>query len=450
MLPFNPQDLELITASLKKRKGQLLIIFGPRRAGKVELIQQCVDKNTIYFKADQQESPLQIAAFKVELNRSIPSLTWSNENDWLSIFSSISAHGKEKFTLIIDEFPNLLKNDSELLHVLEQIIDAGHLKNINIILCGSSLQAMRQLSEPLSPLYKCIDLSLEIKEQGLGALKDYLDLDASSALEEYGIWGGMPDYWKMRKQQDSFAVAVKNLILDPLGMLHEEAERLFLDEMRSSVQTYSIMSLLATENYRLSQIAVKLGKPPTQLTRILSNLIDLGYIRREIPFGESALNSKRSLYKIDNPFLHFYFGFVVPNRSRLGLGMIDKVWSDISFRLPMYTALNWEDLSRKAISQLEIGGKPWAAASRWWGKGIDGKSMEIGIVADSKDKKSILFGEAKWSRNLAIDEAIRALDQKISNFPATDNKEVVKVLFVREKPLKSHPGAILLSPEDLP
>jgi len=42
-------------------------------------------------------------------------------------------------------------------------------------------------------------------------------------------------------------------------------------------------------------------------------IIVLGIVRREIPFGELEKSTKRSIYKIIDPFFRFWFKVVVPN-----------------------------------------------------------------------------------------------------------------------------------------
>ncbi|WP_206367166.1 MarR family winged helix-turn-helix transcriptional regulator [Sphingobacterium sp. SGG-5] len=61
-------------------------------------------------------------------------------------------------------------------------------------------------------------------------------------------------------------------------------------------QKTSILSLIASGCHRLSEIASRLEKPATNLAAPLDKLIQLGYIKREIPFGENPRTSKKSLY----------------------------------------------------------------------------------------------------------------------------------------------------------
>ena len=56
------------------------------------------------------------------------------------------------------------------------------------------------------------------------------------------------------------------------------------------------------------------------MCRPLSRLVGMGLVRREVPFGESEKKSRRSLYKIDDPFTRLWFRVVAPNRATLAAG----------------------------------------------------------------------------------------------------------------------------------
>jgi hypothetical protein len=78
------------------------------------------------------------------------------------------------------------------------------------------------------------------------------------------------------------------------GVLHEELSRLLRDDMRTATQAQSFLSLIGVGCARLSEIAGRLGEPAGSLTRALANLVDLGYVRRELPWGESPRSTKRA------------------------------------------------------------------------------------------------------------------------------------------------------------
>ena len=78
-----------------------------------------------------------------------------------------------------------------------------------------------------------------------------------------------------------------------------------------------MLALVGRGCHRLLEIAARLEKPATSLGRPLQRLLELGLVRRELPFGSSLRDSKRTLYVIADPFLRFWFRFVDPERSRL-------------------------------------------------------------------------------------------------------------------------------------
>ena len=139
----------------------------------------------------------------------------------------------------------------------------------------------------------------------------------------YAVWGGVPRNWELAADYDSTGEAVAALILDRNGVLHGEPLRILLDDMRSPVQSNSLLALIGAGCHRLSEIGSRVGQPATNLSRPLigsrvgqpatnlsrplSRLIDLGYVRRELPFGESTRSTKRSLYRLDDPFLLFWY-----------------------------------------------------------------------------------------------------------------------------------------------
>ena len=126
------------------------------------------------------------------------------------------------------------------------------------------------------------------------------------------VWGGVPRYWELAADHPSHAEAVRALLVDPLGILHREPERLLLDEMTDTTRAASILVLIGQGCHRISEIAGRLGHPATSLARPLGRLVELGFAAREVPFGASERDSKRSLYRIADPFLRTWFRFVEP------------------------------------------------------------------------------------------------------------------------------------------
>src|SRR5262249_31207538 len=130
------------------------------------------------------------------------------------------------------------------------------------------------------------------------------------------VWGGIPRYWELVKVTGgSLFDVVNHLVFDPLGALHDEPNRLLLEE--SAISLRSILDVIGLGAHRLSEIAARIGQPATSFTRPIQRLLELDLIEREIPFGADEHNSKRTLYKIKDPFVRFWFTLVAPQRSFL-------------------------------------------------------------------------------------------------------------------------------------
>jgi uncharacterized protein len=444
------KEIKRISRALKQENAVLLTVYGRRRCGKSTLLKKALNESDIYFAADLREKSLQIEAFAKNIDRIINGFSKLKYPDWDALFINLKNSLNQKITICVDEFPYLIKNSPELPSILQNIVDNNINNKYNLILCGSSQQMMQNMTlNSLSPLYGRCDEILNIKPLLLGWYKEYFETNDIETIEGYSIWGGVPRYWELHKVHQSLAESIQHNLLDPDGILYKEPELLFNDEMRTSVLAYSILSLIGMGCHRLSEIAGRLEKPATQLNRPVNLLINLGYIRRETPFNTSEKSTKKSLYKISDPFMNFYFSFVVPNKSRLEFGLVKDVWKEINEKLDQYISEVWEELCRNAVPRIKINGRTFNPAQRWWGNGTDKKPMEIDIVAESVDKLYILFGEVKWTNKISVTKTMNDLKIKIEKAPFIKNQKVLPVLFLKQKPQEYPNNIVILTPADI-
>ena len=436
-----------LARALKADGGALAVVYGRRRCGKSTLIQHGVGGADVYYLADQKEPPLQIKDLAAEIDRIIPGFSSATYPTWDSLLRSLDNQLERRISLYLDEVPYLVQLSPELPSLLQKYLDLPGAKRLNIVLCGSSQTMMHGLVlDKSAPLYGRAVEILKIQPLKAGWIRQGLGLKGAGAVEAFSIWGGVPRYWELASQFDSLEEGIRELILDRNGVLHDEPMRLLMDDMRSAVQPYSLLSVIGQGCHRMSEIAGRLGKPATSLVRPISQLVDLGYVRRETPFGEDAKSTKRSLYKIDDPFLTFYFRFLQPNKSRLEVRAASGVMAQVRRQLPLHVSLIWEELVRTSVPTCLIGGRQWGAAHRWWGTGKDGARVELDAVAESQDGKAVLIGEAKWSA--ADISASKTRDRLLSlakNLPFVHGREVVPVLWAKQG--RESPGIHVQTPD---
>lgn len=83
------------------------------------------------------------------------------------------------------------------------------------------------------------------------------------------------------------------------GFLWAEAfqENLLKQEVREPALYNAIITAIATGASRLSEISTKVGEGTGVCSTYLKNLIGLGLVQKETPYGEK--NSRKSIYRID-------------------------------------------------------------------------------------------------------------------------------------------------------
>jgi hypothetical protein len=338
----------------------------------------------------------------------------------------------------------------ELPSVLQGFLEGAGATRVNIVLCGSSQRMMHGLVlDRAAPLYGRARETLKLRPLAAGWIREALDLDGAKAVEAYAVWGGVPRYWELAREYRSLDCAVEALVLDRNGVLHEEPMRLLLDDMRTAGQAHSLLALIAGGCHRLSEIAGRMEKPAGTLTRPLSNLIDLGYVRRECPFGENSKTTKRTVYKLNDPFLQFHFRFVQSHQSMLELGLTKVVAARVKAAFPMHASAVWESLARDSVPFIRPGGTQWGSAARWWGPDADGKPLEVDVVAESMDGNSVLVGEAKWTVPRAdFGRVIAGLRERAQRLPLVRGRRLVLALWVKEK-AQAPSDLIMLIPDDV-
>lgn len=438
-------ELSRLRKANERKDSTFIVVWGRRRVGKTRLLLEWLNKTPggLYWVADESTASIQRRYFALALEQYLPGFSQIEYPDWGVLFDRLAKEARAahwRGPLVIDEFPYLVATSPELPSILQRFIDHDA-KETNMIfaLCGSSQRLMQGLVlNANEPLYGRAQEIIKLKPINPFYLQSALNLkDVKKSVEAYSVWGGIPRYWELAASyNERIFESVEALVLDPQGILHEEPMRLLLEESPPAITLRPVLDAIGSGAHKLSEIAARLNLPSTALTRPLERLRDLGYVERETPFGTSEKDTKRSLYKIQDPFLRFWFSVVAPRRS--ALSQIGKkarlMW--LKETLPILWAQTWEDLCRTSISYLseKLNGVIFEPAKRFW----HGNGPEWDVVAESFDKKILLLGEAKWTEKIPstqfIEHTMNQLIAKGAPYPLSKYAKVYYVIFVPEKP----------------
>ncbi len=450
-------ELERINMALDRDDAQFVVIYGRRRIGKSTLIKHIVNarQKAIYFLSDTSVESVQRAAFSKAAASVIEGFDKVIYPDWEALFRSLNQQLSERIVVCLDEFPYLVKSCDVLPSVIQKLLNEKALK-FDLILCGSSQQLMHgYVLNKQSPLYGLANEIIRMQPIPARYMSDAMECDSVQAVEEYAVWGGVPRYWELRRDYPDMETAIRKVLLDPQGPLIEEPQRLLRDDMRDTIQASTLLTIIGNGANKLSEIATRAGKDGSTISEPLGKLRDLGYVTREIPFGESPKKSKKGLYHINDPLLRFHFQFIVPYRSVLELGRADTVMQVVLTQLPQFIGQCWELLCREYVSGNIIDGVAYNVASRWWGKIFpedekEGKMVELDVVAESIDRKHILIGECKWTHDEDADRLMEALEQKAKYLPFIKKGQKVHLaLFLKEHPVHGSKDIRTFLPSDV-
>jgi len=436
------EEMSRLMRLSEARKGGFVVVWGRRRIGKSELLKEwCRRVGGLYTVADRSAAVLQRQNFASALASVFAGFDGVVYPTWKSLFDALSREARQRRwrgPLVVDELPYWVESDATVASVLQNWIDAEkRAGGLLVAVAGSSQHMMQGLVlDADSPIYGRADEKIKLPPIGFSFLREALGLKSElDAVRSYAVWGGVPRYWVAAERFGGrLDEAVDDLVLNPLGVFHEEPTTVLQSEIPSAISLKPYLDVVGLGANRLSEIAARLGVPATTVGKPLARLVELGLVRRDVPYGEDEKSSKRSLYRIGDPLCRLWFRVVAPRRSvfESAPGAVRKaVWKAQS---PGIFAAAWEDLARASVAASErfspLAGKGdfWMPAGRWW----HGNEPELDVVSFNGSATKSLVGEAKWSEKPYSLKEVRRLAQALlaRPVPAHFPEVATRVLFL--------------------
>jgi len=414
---------------------EFLVLYGRRRVGKTALIRHFIKgKRAVYCMGVESSERQNLE----NLSRSI--LEFSNQIQMDGTFDSFQAaleymfrlSENKRIILAIDEYPYIARISKSLASTLQLLIDQykDHSK-LMLILCGSSMSYMEDhVLSYKAPLYGRRTAQLKLQPFSFKETIHYTEAfsNEDKALI-YGIVGGTPQYLLQIDPALSLRENIINIYLDPISPLFEEPVNLLKQEVREPGTYNAVITAIAKGASRLSEISGKSGTDANVCAVYLKNLISLGIVQREIPYGETI--SKKAIYSISDNMFRFWYRFVPDNASMITLGIGAQVYKRIEPFLSEYMGKVFEDICREYLWDLMREGRSpvdFTSLGRWWGNDpIRKKQAEIDIMGE-QDKDTALFAECKWT-NEKVDQSV--LDTLIDRSRLFSYKDPYYFLFAK-------------------
>ncbi len=411
-------QLEPVRLGGRTDQGTALLLRGRRRVGKSSLVTEFV-KNagvpSMYFQAARGATTTAELAHLAELIAAsdLPNADVAQDNQPATLTAALSLlatalPADTPSIVVIDEAPWLLESIPGGAGELQRVWDRQLArKPVLLILLGSDLAMMEELSKPNQPFHG------RATEMILNALNPHdvatmTGLDPVSAFDAYLITGGLPmivQEWTpgtTRSQflKRSFERSTSALVVSGLRILDSEF----------SADTYAreVLSAIGGRGERtFTGITHDLGGTisATTLNKSLGILSTKRVIAAESPLStRTALKDKR--WRVTDPGLAFWLTYVQPSLGAIDRGRPDIAIANINSGFEAWRGRAIEPIIRDALQRLLpdpqfpnanlVGG--------WWPRN---NNPEIDLVAANKlPAKTISFiGSIKWRNKGTISGA---------------------------------------------
>lgn len=418
------RELKALNNLYQSDKFEFVVLYGRRRVGKTALINAFIDKKkNIYFMGVESNAKQNLENF----SNSIFEYQTGIQAD--TSFSSFQAAlefvfrlaEKERIILALDEYPYVARASKSLASTLQMLIDKyKDTSKLMLILCGSSMSYMEDhVLAYKAPLYGRRTAQMKLLPFTFEETCRYLsNMSGEDLALMYGVVGGTPQYLLQVNDKQSVAENIKNIYLNPTSFLFEEPGNLLKQEVREPATYTAIIAAIAAGASRMSEISGKVGEDSSVCSLYIKNLISLGIVRKETPYGEKA--SRKTVYSIEDNMFRFWYRFVLENNSIIARGADELAYKRIEPHLSDYMGKVFEDICSQYLWKLLLSGQcpvEFTSLGRWWGNNPMTRSQtEIDIMGE-QDKNTALFGECKWTNEKVDLGVLETLVQRSKLFP---------------------------------
>jgi uncharacterized protein len=320
------------------RGGGLAVVYGRRRAGKTAMLNHWLLHRSrskpgpanqgAMSQAIEASRSLQLEATVLDLKEFLDLPV--APTTWTDFFSLLDRSGKSG-VIVLDEFPYLVASDPSLPSIVQRWIDHRRNKGLLLTLCGSSTQMMFDIAlRASSPLYGRAKAVLNVTAMGFSEFCSYADMapDRAESFALFSIVGGIPRYWELLATYRCATAlkAAEQLFFSSSAILEHEPKRVLSDEKIEGMSALSVLEAIGRGANRASEIAGRMGVSQTSLSKTLELLVSAAVIVRDTPFGTNPKDSKKSLYRIADPCMRFWFSVYSGYRTRWhALGREEKM-----------------------------------------------------------------------------------------------------------------------------
>lgn len=435
-------EIKELNDAFESKKAELIVVYGRRRVGKTYLITRFFQKKkcTYFQMTGIYKGPLriQLDRFSKEIGQTFYNgAPIQSPKNWMEAFELLKialevVPKNKKIVIFLDELPWLSTKKSGVISTIEYFWNRyfSNDNRIKFIACGSAASwIIKKIIKDRGGLHNRITRKIRLLPFNLHETSLYLNhlgyqCTQEQTLKLYMTMGGVPFYLNQIKNNLSVDHNIDDLFFNSEGILFDEFDELFKSLFDNSAQYKELVVLIGAAKEGLSRSMLneksKLTKNGGQLTNILTDLENVGFITSYIPFGHKKLGI---YFRISDEYFYFYLKWIDPVKNQLKQNNVKKYWRSIVGTPEYFGWIGYvfENICYKHSSQikefLDIEANslafPWRYSPQ---KNTVDRGAQIDLLFDRKD--SIVVCEIKCTNKpFSVDkEYSEKLKQKIETF----------------------------------
>ena len=355
---------------------ELVTVTGPSGSGKTAMIREfCRDKRAVLFTASRTNIAINLSSFSKAVSKALYKglrslVRFTSVEEGMLFLKRMAVN--RRLIVVIDDCDALFQSDPGTEGTLRELL-SHDMQDANVVVVTVSRSATG-----LETIAGC--RSIVLGNLPFSAVRDaYGDrYDDHDLVRLYAITGGSPGILRYIDPDRTINQNIDSVYLSPDSPMYRDPIHRLMSQVRSTEKYECILSALSKGPRQMGEIVEESGvSPSSACSTYLSSLIDLGMVRKDLPYGEKA--SRKGLYSITDPSFLFWFRFVHENRSLIEYRYSDDLYGmvvgeDDGYLPPVFRDICLQFIEENpAFFDMSV-----TRSGRWWG---DAGEIDI-VVGD--------------------------------------------------------------------
>ncbi|MBM3197884.1 MAG: hypothetical protein FJZ58_01340 [Chlamydiae bacterium] len=440
-------EKERLTSIGKSPTPCILVVYGRRRVGKTELLEQVyAGRNILKFEGlygKSQQEQMTHVLWQLSEYTNNPLFSKLALSSWKEVFLCINDQITEgPWTLYFEEVQWLADYADDFIAEMKFVWDNyfRHKQGLLLILCGSSPSFIINQVIHSQSLYNRSQHELHLQEFSLTETVEYLaPRSKREVLDAYLTVGGIPEYLKWCKTSSSVFLSLCNNAFMPDSFFSKEHERIFVSSLADNKHYKNIIEFLALRRFATREEILHHLHISTSgsLTDVLQDMELCGLIYKYAPYNLGDSSHLTRFCLADN-YLQFYYKFIKPIASDIQKGVfknrptsaisMDTYHKWLGFAFERFCRNNHHHIAKL----LGFSGVRYSSGvffNRATQKAEAG--FQIDLLFD-RDDKVLSLCEIKYTQGKVGIDVIEEMERKIKLFPNKKGKSLHKILITLE------------------